>query len=76
VCPGKPEYTLGSPLFRHATVHLSNGKTLEIEAPGNGSKTPFVRSISVNGADHRGTTIDHAALAAGARLRFDMQASA
>jgi predicted alpha-1,2-mannosidase len=76
VCPGKPEYTLGSPLFPHATVHLSNGKTLEIEAPGNGSKTPFVRSISVNGADHRGTTIDHAVLVAGARLRFDMQASA
>jgi predicted alpha-1,2-mannosidase len=76
VCPGKPEYTLGSPLFANASVHLSNGKTLVIEAPGNNAKTPYVKSVTVNDAAHRSTLIGHATLAEGARLRFDMSGSA
>jgi predicted alpha-1,2-mannosidase len=75
LCPGKPEYTLGSPLFGQATVHLSNGKTLTVEAPGNGAGTPYVQSVAVNGAEHRSTVIDHATLVEGARLRFRMGAS-
>jgi predicted alpha-1,2-mannosidase len=76
VCPGKPEYTLGSPLFPHAAIHLSNGKTLVIEAAGNGPASPYVKSITVNGSSHRSTLIDHATLAQGGRLRFDMSSSA
>jgi predicted alpha-1,2-mannosidase len=72
LCPGKPEYTLGSPLFAQATVRLSNGKMLTVEAPGNGPNAPYVRGVTVNGAEYRGTAIDHATLAAGARLRFQM----
>lgn len=73
ICPGKPEYTLGAPLFAHATVHLENGKRIEIDAPGNGPKAAQVRRVNVNGTDHRGATIDHATLANGASVRFDMR---
>jgi putative alpha-1,2-mannosidase len=76
VCPGKPEYTLGSPLFSHASIHLRNDKTIEIDAPGNGPKTPYVRNLTVNGAAHGSALMDHATLAKGARLRFDMSSSA
>ncbi len=72
LCPGKPEYTLGAPLFAQAAVHLENGKTLRIDAPGNGPKTPYVRQITVNGTAHRGVTLDHDVLAQGAHIRFDM----
>lgn len=75
VCPGKPEYTLGSPLFEHAAIHLSNGKTLTIEAPGNGPGTPYVRSIAFNGDAHRSAQIDHATLMHGGSLRFAMSSS-
>jgi predicted alpha-1,2-mannosidase len=76
VCPGKAEYTLGSPLFPHAAIHLSNGKTLEIEAKGNGPSTPYVKGVTVNGAAHRAVLIDHATLAQGARIRFEMSDAA
>jgi predicted alpha-1,2-mannosidase len=76
VCPGKPEYTLGSPLFPHAAIHLRNGRTLVIEAAGNGPSAPYVRAVAVNGAAHRSTLIDHATLAQGGQLRFDMSSSA
>ena len=72
VCPGKAEYTLGSPLFSRAIVHLSGGNNLRIEAPGNNEKTPFVRSVSMNGSTLSGPTIDHATLVKGGTLRFAM----
>jgi predicted alpha-1,2-mannosidase len=76
VCPGKPEYTVGSPLFAHATIHLADGKTLVIDAPGNSATTPYVRSLAVNGAAHRSAVIDHGTLAQGAVLKFEMSSSA
>jgi predicted alpha-1,2-mannosidase len=75
VCPGKAEYTLGGPLFPRATVHLESGKSLVIEAPGNGPKTPYVQGVKVNGAEHRSTVIDHATLAGGGQLHFEMRES-
>jgi predicted alpha-1,2-mannosidase len=73
VCPGKPEYTLGSPLFPHAAIYLANGKTLTIEAAGNGPAAPYVKAVEVNGVAHRSTLIDHATLVQGGRLHFDMR---
>jgi predicted alpha-1,2-mannosidase len=55
VCPGKPEYTLGGPLFRRATVHLPNKKTLVIEASGDGEP-------------HPGLTVQHSELMRGGTL--------
>jgi predicted alpha-1,2-mannosidase len=75
VCPSKPEYTLGSPLFQRATIHLGNGKSIQIDAPGNSPKTPYVKMVSVSGTAHRSTIIDHATLAGGAHLRFEMSGS-
>jgi predicted alpha-1,2-mannosidase len=72
VCPGKPEYTLGSPLFSRATVHLGNNKTFVVEAPGNGPGTVYVRSIRLNGQPHLGVTIDHAAILRGGIMQCAM----
>ncbi|HEY3705366.1 MAG TPA: GH92 family glycosyl hydrolase [Terracidiphilus sp.] len=76
VCPGKPEYTLGSPLFPRATVHLADGKALEIEASGNSPDTPYVKAVALNGTEHTGTVVDHRTLSQGAHLRFKMSNSA
>ena len=72
VCPGDPEYTLGSPLFPRATVQMPNGKTLVVEASGNTPETVYVRSVSFNGRSQSGPTIAHAELSAGGTLRFEM----
>jgi predicted alpha-1,2-mannosidase len=73
LCPGKPEYTIGSPLFPHAAIHLGNGKTIVIDAPQNGPKTPYVERLTVDDTEHRSSVIEHAVLARGARLRFEMR---
>jgi predicted alpha-1,2-mannosidase len=36
LCPGAPDYVLGSPVFDRAQVHSGDGKTLVIEARGRG----------------------------------------
>ena len=72
VCPGKPEYTLGSPLFPRAIVHLAGGATFTVEAPGNTADTVLVRSVSLDGKPVAGGTIDHARMIRGGTLRFTM----
>src|SRR3712207_7980487 len=52
VCPGSNEYVLGTPYFKKATLHLENGKTVTISAPGNTDATRYVQSMTVNGASY------------------------
>lgn len=72
VTPGAPVWVLGSPLFERAMLHLSDGGTFTIEAPGNGSDTPYVQSVWLNAAEHEASWISHAAVASGGTLRFEM----
>jgi putative alpha-1,2-mannosidase len=72
VCPGKPEYTLGSPLFRRATLHLPGRKTFVIEAAANDRDTVFVRKVTLNGEPLSGPTLQHSTLMTGGTLRCEM----
>ncbi len=72
VCPGRPEYTLGGPLFPGATVHLPGGRRLEIEGVNNSPENWRVRETAWNGEAVKGVTLSHASLVKGGRLRFVM----
>jgi predicted alpha-1,2-mannosidase len=74
-CPGKPEYTLGSPLFARATVHLPNAKSLVITAENNSSATVFAQHVQLNGETVGGHTVSHEALVRGGALNFTMTAT-
>jgi putative alpha-1,2-mannosidase len=76
VCPGKPEYTLGSPLFTRSVVHVPGGVTFTVEAQENGPEAVFVRSASLDGKTVAGNLIDHAAIMKGGTLHFEMASSA
>ena len=76
VCPGKAEYTLGSPLFLKATVQLPGKKAFIVEAPGNNAEKVYVRSAQLDGQPLTGPTLDHAAIVKGGTLRFEMGAKA
>ena len=76
VCPGKPEYTLGSPLFTRSVVHVPGGVTFTIEAQGNAPDAMFVRRASLDGKTIAGNLIDHAAIMKGGTLHFEMASSA
>jgi putative alpha-1,2-mannosidase len=72
ICPGKPEYTLGSPLFPRAVVHVPGGITFTIQAKGNTPDTVFVRRATLEGKPLPGNTLDHAAIVRGGTLLFEM----
>jgi len=71
VCPGQPEYTLGSPLFRRATLHLPGKRTLIVEAPGNSPEKSQVKSVTLN-QQPKTATVTHQELIQGGTLRFEM----
>jgi predicted alpha-1,2-mannosidase len=76
VCPGKPEYTLGSPLFARSVVHVTGGVTFTVEAQGNAPDKVFVSRVSLDGNALAGNVIDHAAIVKGGTLRFEMASAA
>ncbi len=67
LCPGKPEYTLGGPLFPNLTIHLPQGKTLLIQATETNNEHV---AVSFNGQPVLSSRIAHADLMSGGRLDF------
>jgi predicted alpha-1,2-mannosidase len=72
ICPGKPEYTLGSPLFPRAVVHLPHGVTFTVEAQGNAPDAVFVRRASLDGKPLPGNLVAHADIVGGGTLHCEM----
>jgi len=73
LCPGKPEYVIGSPRFGRVTLHLPGGKDFVIEAHGPVDATPQVDEVRLNGQPLASVYLPHAAVAAGGRLEFQMR---
>ncbi|TVT54956.1 glycoside hydrolase family 92 protein [Amycolatopsis rhizosphaerae] len=69
---GSPDYAIGSPLFKKATVHLGNGRDLVINAPKNSARNVYVQGLRVNGRPWTSTSLPHDLLARGGRLDFDL----
>jgi predicted alpha-1,2-mannosidase len=72
LCPGRPEYVLGSPLFKSVTLHIPGHKDLTLEAPKNSAQNVYVQKVSVNGKAYEPLWISHQTLAAGGKVSFDM----
>ncbi|MFI0723578.1 GH92 family glycosyl hydrolase [Streptomyces sp. NPDC021224] len=69
---GNDNYVIGSPLFTKATVHLDNGRSIVVNAPGNSGKNIYVQSLKVNGKPWNKVYLTQSQLASGARLDFTM----
>lgn len=72
VCPGTDEYALGAPLFRKATLHFENGRTMLIDAPGNSPEHFYVEKLRLNGRRYDKNYLRHEDLLRGGILRFRM----
>jgi putative alpha-1,2-mannosidase len=70
--PGHPSWTLGSPLFSQAKIHLPNGKTFTVDAPHNGAERPYVAETLLNGRSHADLFVSHRDVAEGGTLTFHM----
>ena len=75
LCPGKPEWTLGSPMWQSAEVRRGlKGSVLMLEAVGDPVSKPLRAGVSVDGKAHVGDAISHADLIAAKRLRVTVKA--
>jgi predicted alpha-1,2-mannosidase len=72
VDPSSPNYILGSPIFRHVTMHMGNGKTFEITAKNNSDKNIFIQSATMNGKPWNKPWFSHADIANGGKLELTM----
>ncbi len=72
VCPGTNEYALGAPLFKKATLHMENGKTVVINAPENSDKNRYVGKMTLNGTDYTKNYITYEDLLKGSTIHFQM----
>ena len=76
VCPGRPIYAIGSPLFQSIKLHLPNGKEFVINSTGSSVKNSFIQSIYINGRPWQQLTISHSTLTAGGKMIFNMGSKA
>jgi len=68
VTPGKPEYSIGSPLFRDVKIRLSNGKIFEIEARNASDENKYIQSATLNGKLLNSPWFSHEELEKGGKL--------
>ena len=75
VCPGTDEYALGAPYFDHMTLHMENGKTVNITARNNSTANRYIGNMTVNGAAWDRNYITHSTFTEGGDIVFDMTAT-
>jgi len=72
VTPGSSDYAIGSPMVKEATIHLENGKSLNIKTENQSKENVYVNSISLNGKILKGNLVKHQELMNGGELIFEM----
>jgi predicted alpha-1,2-mannosidase len=72
VCPGVPQYAVGSPLFAKATLRMPEGKALVIEASGNDANHPYLGAAALNGKGFSRNWLGHDDLRKGGNIRLQM----
>ncbi|TSJ40505.1 hypothetical protein FO440_12175 [Mucilaginibacter corticis] len=72
VCPGRPYYAIGIPVFKHVTLHLPNGKKFIINSNGLSRKNTGVQSVTVNGGPWNQLTLSHKLLTDGGNIQFNL----
>ncbi len=73
LCPAKPHYTLGSPLFCKATIRLPDGGKFRIRTSGNPSETPYVKEYLIDGKPIEDCHLSHFDIKDGSTLTFVMK---
>ena len=49
VCPGKPIYSIGRPLFDKTVIHLKDGKSFTVVTHNNSRMNKYIQSMTMNG---------------------------
>lgn len=72
VCPGRPYYAIGIPVFKRVILHLTNGKKFTINCNGLSNKNIGIQSIIVNNRPWNQLTLSHKLLTNGGSMLFNL----
>lgn len=72
VCPGKPIYSIGRPLFDEVTIHLPGGKTFLITTQNNSPTNRYIKRMTLNGRTLQTPFFSHDELMDGGKLQIEM----
>jgi predicted alpha-1,2-mannosidase len=72
VCPGSPDYAIGSPLFDEAVLSVADGRTFTVRARGTSATNRYVQSATLNGTSYPRPWIAHDDIVRGGVLELVM----
>jgi predicted alpha-1,2-mannosidase len=72
VCPGRPVYDLGSPIFEETRLTLDGGKVFTITARNVSSRNKYIQSATLNGQALNKPWLQHQDIANGGTLVLEM----
>jgi len=72
VCPGRPAYDIGSPIFDETRITLGNGKVFTIEAKNVSAQNKYIQSATLNGKPLNRPWFTHGDIASGGALVLHM----
>lgn len=72
VCPGEPNYIIGSPIFDKVTINLENGKKFTIQARNVSNKNIYIQSAKLDGIDYTKSWFTHDDIMNGSEFIFEM----
>nr|WP_291957565.1 GH92 family glycosyl hydrolase [Mahella sp.] len=68
VCPGKPVYDIGSPIFEEIKIRVDGDKIFTIKAMNASNKNKYVQSAELNGQPLNTPCFEHKDIVAGSTL--------
>ena len=74
VTPATNQYVIGAPLFKKATVELTSGKRIVINADKNSVDNRYIAALTINGKPYLKNWLNYHDLVMGAKLDFKMSA--
>jgi predicted alpha-1,2-mannosidase len=72
VCPGRPIYAIGSPIFSKIVIHQPNGHNFTVNAAKASAENKYIQSILLNGSPYSKYEISHQDIVSGATLTFNL----
>lgn len=75
VDPISGQYEIGTPMFPHVEMKLSNGKTFTVNAPAVSRENIYIQSVKVNGQPYTKSYLTHELIMSGATVEFEMGAA-
>jgi predicted alpha-1,2-mannosidase len=74
VCPGNPQFSIGSPLFPEARIHLENGKTFVIKAKNRTEQNFYIQDARLNDSLYTKCYLNYSTIMKGGTIEFTMNA--